>query len=88
MIYKGKAILRQLSTIYDELDKDHTDMLSSVAHHLNMDDCILSYLEDGSAMRIVFNDTPHRDRIFALMVSLRDVASMDIKASALVQKIG
>ena len=86
--FKGKAILKKLSPMYDEDDDDHIDMLSSMAHHLNMDGEFLSYLDDYSTARFIFYSTTLNKRIFALIVLLRGIAARDEEASALLQKIG
>ena len=63
-------------------------MLKNIAQHINMDGCLLSNLNKRPTARTIFDDTTVENRVFALIVSLRDAAAEDEEASALLQEIG
>ena len=50
-----------------------------------MDGCILSSMDGPSMSRIDFDNTTDIDRVYALIVSLRDAAQSNMEASALLQ---
>ena len=88
MTFKGKATLKNFAPKFNEDDENHIDMLKNIAQHIDMEPTLLSYLNRQSTARTIFGDTTVEDRVFALIVSLRDAAAKDEEASVLLQRIG
>ena len=65
----------------------HVAMLKNIGQHINMDGCILSSMDGHPMSRVNFDNTTDIDRVYALIVSLRDAAQSNVNASALLQFI-
>ena len=72
---------------FDAKENKHIAMLKNIGQHINMDGCILSSMDEHPMSRANFDSTSDIDRIYALVVSLRDAAQSNVDASALLQII-
>ena len=84
---KGRKIMKNLAPNFDARIDKHVAMMRSIGQHINMDGCILSPVDGQSRSGVVFEDTTDIDRVYALIVSLRDAAHISKDASALLQYI-
>ena len=84
---KGRKIMKNLAPNFDARIDKHVAMMRSIGQHINMDGCILSPVDGQSRSGVVFEDTTDIDRVYALIVSLRDAAHLSKDASALLQYI-
>ena len=72
---------------FDAKENNHIAMLKNIGQHSSMDGCILSSMDKHSMSRSTFDNTTDIDRVYALIVSLRDAAQSNVDASALLQII-
>ena len=72
---------------FDAKENKHIAMLKNIGQHINMDGCILSSMDEHSMPRTYFDSSTDIDRVYALIVSLRDAAQSNVDASALLQII-
>ena len=84
---KGRRILMNFAPNFDANVDKHVAMLKNIGQHINMDGCILSSMDGHSMSRANFDNTTDIDRVYALIVSLRDAAQSNVNASALLQFI-
>ena len=82
---KGRKIMKNLAPNFDARIDKHVAMMRSIGQHINMDGCILSSMDGHSRSRVDFDNTTDIDRVYALIVSLRDAAQSNVDASALLQ---